>query len=76
MPSTSRAEDENPPGPLQLHVPPPDGCGPRLTVLPEATVTLFAACHAPQFTSRYGTIGVGAIMIVNTCVLVTPAGFV
>jgi hypothetical protein len=44
--------------------------------LPEATVTLFAACHAPQFTSRYGTIGVGAIMIVNTCVLVTPAGFV
>jgi hypothetical protein len=47
-----------------------------LTVLPAATVTLFVPCHAPPFTSRYGVMVVGAIVMVKVSALLTPAALV
>ena len=50
MPSISREVDVNPFGPVQLQVPPVKGWGPRLTVVPELTVTLLILVQAPPFT--------------------------
>jgi hypothetical protein len=45
--SISRAVEVKPFGPVQAHVPPLVGCGPRSTVaLVEDTVALLAAIHA------------------------------
>ncbi len=49
IPSVSRLADVNPLGPVQLQVP-PRGCGPRLTMEPEATVMLAISCQVPPFT--------------------------
>jgi hypothetical protein len=51
IPSSSRAVEANPLGPVQFHVP-PIGCGPRFTVDPEATVAVEACCQAALFTWR------------------------
>lgn len=48
--SISRAVDVNPLGPVQFHVPPVRGCGPRFTVAPDAAVTLATCCQAAPFT--------------------------
>jgi hypothetical protein len=54
-----RAVEEYPLGPDQRQDPPLTGCGPRLTVEPEATVTLDSCAHAPAFTCIYGVMAVG-----------------
>ena len=71
-PLSTREVDVKPFGPLQLHVPPLPGCGPRFTVSPTFTATLLACCQAPAFTCRYGTIAVGFTVMVKVWVLVTP----
>jgi hypothetical protein len=42
------------PQPLQLQVPPDEGCGPNCTVLPVLIPTLAVCCHAPPLTRRKG----------------------
>jgi hypothetical protein len=49
IPSSSRAVEVNPLGPVQRQVP-VMGCGPRFTVDPEAMVTLAVCCQAAPFT--------------------------
>ena len=70
---STREVDVKPFGPVQLHVPPLCGCGPRFTVAPEFTVALLDCCQAPPFTCRYGTIGVGLMVMVKAWVLLTPS---
>jgi hypothetical protein len=49
IPSSSRAVEVNPLGPVQCQVP-VKGCGPRFTAEPEVTVTLAICCQAAPFT--------------------------
>src|SRR5579872_2823220 len=78
---TWRDVELNPPEPLQLHDPPVTGCGPKVTVLPEVTLTLDVCCHAPPLTCMYGVIEVDVhplpfTVTVNVCVLLQPLALV
>jgi hypothetical protein len=73
IPSISRWVELNPPGPVQDHVPPDSGWGPRFTVDPVATVAVAVCCHRPPFTCRYGVIGVGVQLLPTTSEIVVEA---
>jgi hypothetical protein len=47
MLSISREVELKPFGPLQLHEPPLDGCGPMSTAVPELTLMLVICCQPP-----------------------------
>jgi hypothetical protein len=66
-----RDVEEYPLGPDQLQEPPLEGCGPRFTVAPEATVADDSSSQVPPLTCRYGVIAVGVqplVMGIRTAV--------